>query len=128
VGDHGGTYNGNPLGCAVAAAVVDFLTATNIQASVERMGELCRERLQRLQECFPFMIREIRGSGLLFAVEFQKPECAAAVQSEALDRGLILNLKHGMIFRIFPALTITEKELSEGLDLLAATVNYCAFA
>jgi acetylornithine/N-succinyldiaminopimelate aminotransferase len=128
VGDHGGTYNGNPLGCAVAAAVIDHLSGTNIQASVERMGALCCERLLRLQDCFPFMIKEVRGRGLLFAVEFRKEACAEAVQAEALDRGLILNLKHGTIFRIFPALTISGEKLTEGLDILAATINYCAFA
>jgi acetylornithine/N-succinyldiaminopimelate aminotransferase len=127
-GDHGGTYNGNPLGCAVAAAVIEYLASADIQASVERLGAICRERLQRLQDCFPFLIKEIRGNGLLLAVEFWKSTCAAAVQSEALDRGLIVNLKHGTIMRIFPALTIGEEKLSEGLDILSATVNYCAFA
>ena len=81
-----------------------------------------------LQECFPFMIKEIRGAGLLVAVEFSRPSFASAVQAEAIARGLILNLKHGTIFRIFPALTISQEELEEGLAILSAAVNYHAFA
>jgi acetylornithine/N-succinyldiaminopimelate aminotransferase len=127
-GDHGGTYNGNPLGCAVASAVIDYLLAVDIGSSVERIGKLCKEKLNELQECYPFLIKEIRGSGLLIAIEFRKSACAQAVQAEALNRGLIINLKHGTIFRVFPALTISEEELVEGLGILAAAINYCAFA
>jgi acetylornithine/N-succinyldiaminopimelate aminotransferase len=128
IGDHGGTYNGNPLGCAVATAVIDYLLAADIGSSVERLGKLCKENLKKLQECYPFLIKEIRGSGLLIAIEFRKSTGAEAVQAEALNRGLIINLKHGTVFRIFPALTISEEELEEGLAILAATINYCAFA
>jgi|WetSurMetagenome_2_1015567.scaffolds.fasta_scaffold57016_3 acetylornithine/N-succinyldiaminopimelate aminotransferase len=128
VGDHGGTYNGNPLGCAVAAAVIEHLIAVDIGASVNVMGKVCMDKLLQLKGCYPFMIKEIRGVGLLVAVEFSKPSFAEAVQAEALERGLIINLKHGTIMRIFPALNISQREMEEGLSILAAAINYCAFA
>ncbi len=128
IGDHGGTYNGNPLGCAVAAAVIEHLLKIDIGSAVERMGKICKDKLLQLKDCYPFMVKEIRGYGLLVAVEFSKPAFASAVQAEALDRGLIINLKHGTIMRIFPALNISEEEMEAGLSILSAAINYCAFA
>jgi acetylornithine/N-succinyldiaminopimelate aminotransferase len=128
VGDHGGTYNGNPLGCAVAAAVIEYLLKIDIGSSVQKSGDLCLKKLLHMKECFPFMIKDLRGNGLLVAVDFSTPLFASAVQAEALERGLIVNLKHETIMRIFPALNISEVEMEDGLSILAAAVNYCAFA
>ncbi len=126
LGDHGGTYNGNPLGCSVAAAVIEYLLSADIGSSVKRLGALGMQRLLQLQRCHPSRIKEVRGRGLLLAVEFAQPSFAAALQAETLARGLILNLKHGTIFRIFPALTICEEELVEGLKILSAAINCLA--
>ncbi len=121
-GDHGGTYCGNPLGCAVAAATIEHLLAIDVEASVKRLGAYCMRELQGLQRDFPLIIKEVRGSGLLIAVEFTDAENAARVHAEALARGLILNIKHGTIVRIFPALTISEDEIDAGVGILEAAV------
>ncbi|MBN1578829.1 MAG: aminotransferase class III-fold pyridoxal phosphate-dependent enzyme [Chitinispirillaceae bacterium] len=63
---------------------------------------------------------------MLVAVEFFGEEVAAQIHEEALSRGLILNIKHGTIIRIFPALTITEKELDAGLEILEEVIAAAA--
>jgi acetylornithine/N-succinyldiaminopimelate aminotransferase len=121
-GDHGGTYCGNPLGCAVAAATVGFLDENEIGTSVEQLGNHCISQLLRMKEQFPGMIREVRGKGLLIALEFTGAETALRVHEEAREQGCILNLKHGTIMRIFPALIIKRKELEAGLEILRSAV------
>jgi acetylornithine/N-succinyldiaminopimelate aminotransferase len=122
LGDHGGTYCGNPLGCAVAAETIRHLMAIDIETSVVRNGELCRNRLSALHRKYPALIREIRGQGLLWAIDFSDEAIAAQINEAALSRGLILNVKHGTIIRIFPALTISERELETGFGTLADSV------
>jgi len=125
-GDHGGTYCGNPLGCAVAAAVVEYLISTDTESWVKQLGSLCRSRLEQIGKKFPDAVKEVRGCGMLQAIEFRTGETAQRVHAAALANGLILNIKHGTIIRIFPALTITKKELVEGLSILESAVRGAA--
>lgn len=122
-GDHGGTYIGNPLGCAVASAVIEFMIESRIGDHVTEMGEIVCRELYRLRSEFPDVITDVRGRGLLWAVEFSSSETASKVFDLSLDRGLILNLKHGNIFRIFPALNIDKFEMEKGLDIFAQSIS-----
>lgn len=122
LGDHGGTYIGNPLGCAVASAVIDFMLNNDIEFHVKEMGEITGSYLNRWKDEFG-TIKEIRGKGLLFAVEFKDPIFAEKVFERALEKGLILNIIHGKIIRIFPALTITKDELIKGLTILESAIK-----
>jgi acetylornithine/N-succinyldiaminopimelate aminotransferase len=122
-GDHGGTFNGNPLGCAVASATIGHLYESDIEPSVVSNGTYLIERLQRMQERFPALIKEVRGAGLLVALEFHDPEVTSLVKAAAMANGLLLNLKHGTIIRIFPPLIIRREELDEGLAVLMRAVS-----
>jgi acetylornithine/N-succinyldiaminopimelate aminotransferase len=117
-GDHGGTYNGNPLGCAVAEAVIRYMVDSDIGGHVRMVGSEVIGRLSGWKEKYPDKITDVRGRGLLIALEFSDDAFAAEVTRKCLENGLILNLKHGHIIRIFPALTITSSEIQEGLDIL----------
>jgi acetylornithine/N-succinyldiaminopimelate aminotransferase len=122
-GDHGGTYNGNPLGCAVAAAVIKYMLDEYICINVNSVSKSTKKVLYGWKRKFPELIKEVRGDGLLLAIEFTKKEYAQAVYDLALENGLILNIKHGTIIRIFPALTITWKEMFEGLKILEKCIH-----
>ena len=121
-GDHGGTYSGNPLGCAVAAAVIQYLIDHRISENVESMGATIMEELRRWQNVHPAEIKSVRGRGLLIAMEFARPEMAEAVAEESLKLGLFVNVTQGSMIRIFPALNITGEEVREGLALLEAAL------
>jgi acetylornithine/N-succinyldiaminopimelate aminotransferase len=117
-GDHGGTYNGNPLGCAVAAAVIEFMINDYVCINVHSVSKSTKRILYGWKKKYSELIREVRGEGLLLAVEFAKEEYAQYVYDMALDNGLILNIKHGTIIRLIPALTIEWEEMFEGLKII----------
>ncbi|HOJ51612.1 MAG TPA: aspartate aminotransferase family protein [Syntrophales bacterium] len=122
VGDHGGTYAGNPLGCAVAEAVVRYLIDHDISSHVEKMGGIFRTGLALLQNKYPYVIKEVRGQGLLWAAEISRPEQAGAVFDASLKKGLILNIVKEQVIRFFPALVITEKQIQEGLSIFEEAI------
>ena len=122
-GDHGGTYCGNPLGCAVAYAVIKYLLDNEIAKNVEAIGAQTINKLKIWQDEYPDLISDVRGKGLLIALEFSKAEIVDKIKNECLNQGLILNVTQGTIVRIFPALNITTKEMEEGLTILKSVVD-----
>jgi len=118
IGDHGGTYCGNPLGCAVALAVIKTLTSEKILHYVEKIGSKTLRRLSGWKSEFPGIIEDIRGKGLLPALEVKNGGLAQRILEESLKKGLILNVTQGKVIRIFPPLNIKEDILNEGMDIL----------
>jgi len=125
-GDHGGTYCGNPLGCAVAYAVIKHLLQTDIQRNVESMGSFIFENLKALQQAHPAIIRTVRGKGLLLAMEVENPRTAVEIMENSLKLGLFVNVTQGNVLRIFPALNIKKNEAEEGLELLKKAITMVA--
>lgn len=85
-GDHGGTYCGNPLGCAVSYAVIRYLLDHDIAGNVVKMGGVALDRMHKWMEAYPEMIIDVRGKGLLLALEFRDEETAGDVTAECFDR------------------------------------------
>ena len=125
-GDHGGTYCGNPLGCAVAYAVIKHLLETDIRKNVESVGSFIYENLTALQQAHPAIIRTVRGKGLLLAMEIEDPQIAVEILERSLGLGLFVNLTQGNVIRVFPALNITKDEAEEGLELLKKAIAIVA--
>jgi len=123
IGDHGGTYCGNPLGCAVAHAVIRYLVDNDIPAHVEHMGRICFETMGQWKEQYPASIRDIRGKGLLLLIEFADSDLAQKVSDECLARKLFVRQTQGNGIRVFPALNIQETELKEGLKIMQAAIE-----
>jgi acetylornithine/N-succinyldiaminopimelate aminotransferase len=123
-GDHGGTYCGNPLGCAVAYAVIRYLLDNNVPSQVIQSGKLILETLNAWKTEYPDIIKDVRGKGLLIAMELSDASLATAIKEKCLDMGLIINVTHGTIIRIFPALTIKEDETKKGLVILKKVMDY----
>jgi len=122
-GDHGGTYCGNPLGCAVSYAVIKYLIDNSIEEKVQETGAKVMARLGRLKEKYPDLISNIRGKGLLIAMELNDPEVTTRIYDESLKNGLFINVTQGNIIRIFPALNVTHDEVNEGLDILENVIE-----
>jgi acetylornithine/N-succinyldiaminopimelate aminotransferase len=121
-GDHGGTYCGNPLACAVAEAVIRHLIDEGISAHVDALGAEALGRMSSWAERFPRAVTGARGAGLLLLVEFTSERTAAAAAAECLRRGVFVRQTQGTGVRVFPALTITREELGEGLGLLEESI------
>jgi len=125
-GDHGGTYCGNPLGCAVAYAVIKHLMETDVGKNVESVGSFIYEYLKTLQQAHPAVIKTVRGKGLLLAMEMREPQIAADILDKSLKLGLFVNLTQGNVIRVFPALNIRKEEAEEGLELLKKAITMVA--
>jgi acetylornithine/N-succinyldiaminopimelate aminotransferase len=123
-GDHGGTYCGNPLGCAVSHDVIKFMLDNDIGAKVEKTGRYALELLNGMKDEFKGVIRDARGKGLLLALEFFSPEAAAKAQDYCFRKRVLVNVTHGTVIRLFPALTIGLKDMKKGLDVIRDALAY----
>ena len=115
-GDHGSTFGGNPLACATGAAVVKYVVDNDIPSAVRKTGAHLMDRLLDLKARHP-EIRDVRGRGLLAAIELEE-ERAAAVLNSCVEKGLLINNVSANTLRLAPALTITETEIDEGIDII----------
>ncbi len=115
-GDHGSTYGGEPLTTRVGYEVVKYMIETDLPAQVARKGEFVARRLRQLEDRLPF-VNEVRGRGLLWAVQFDR-EMGEQVMNRCLEQGLITNNVRPNALRLSPPLTVTSEELEEGLGIL----------
>lgn len=122
-GDHGGTYCGNPLGCAVARAVVQYLMDNHIGDHVIRMGDLALERMTSWPQRYPQKVKAVRGRGLLLVIEFVDETCATAAINGCFEKALLVTATQKKMMRLFPALIITPEELTDGLDIIEAVLE-----
>ncbi len=121
---HTSTYLGNPMGCAAALANIEEIERLDLVAVARRREPLIAERLHALQR-FNTQIADVRGRGMLWAIEFKDSAVAAAATVRALQKGLIVlpcGLR-GEALTIAPPLTITEPQLQRAFDLLAEAVR-----
>ncbi len=108
-GDHGSTFGGNPLACAVAMAALDVLVQENLP---QRSAELGAYFLDRLKTIDSPHIREVRGRGLFIGVELHPEAGGARRFCEALaERGLLCKETHDHVIRFAPPLVISKEEL-----------------
>jgi acetylornithine/N-succinyldiaminopimelate aminotransferase len=116
-GNHASTFGGNPLVCAAAVATVETLLADGfILDQCNRMSQYFIERLEKLQEEFPNLIREIRGKGLLLGMELTKE--GAPVVKACLEKGVLINCTAGNVLRFIPPLIIQRKDIDHLIDVL----------
>ena len=127
-GDHGGTYCGNPLACAVAHAVIRYLIDNNIAARVAELGQCALDEMTRWREAYPAIVTEVRGRGLLLLTEFRDEASAARIAAECLSRRVFIHQTQGNSIRVFPALNIERRQLMEGLAILRQAIAIAAEA
>lgn len=123
-GEHGSTYGGNPLACAVGMAALQVLIDENLADNATRMGEIFRSRMQALMQKTP-LIQTVRGKGLLNAIvikPFGQGKTAYDVCLAMKENGLLAKQTHGDIIRFAPPLVINESQMHEACDIIERTV------
>lgn len=115
-GDHGSTFSGNPLATAAGFAVLRHIVDTDLAQEVKEKGDRLIAKLRSLEDRHG-SISEVRGRGLLCAVQFDE-DIAEQVTKEALGEGLLLNNLRPNVLRIAPPLTITDEEIDEAVEKL----------
>ncbi|HEV7936125.1 MAG TPA: diaminobutyrate--2-oxoglutarate transaminase [Actinomadura sp.] len=124
-GEHNGTFRGSNPAFVTATAALDFWTGDGMQKETLRKGELVQQALNRIAAAHSEAITEIRGRGFAWGMVFEDAALAPAVCAAAFQRGLLMETSgpESEVAKLLPALTITDAELAEGLDILADSVN-----
>ncbi len=121
-GQHGSTFGGNPLACAVAMASLDVLIDEKMIENAEAMGKIFRERMKNIQS---ELILDVRGKGLLNAIDikpFGENKTAYNICLELLSHGLLAKQTHTHTIRFAPPLLISESQLHEACDIIESTL------
>ena len=114
-GQHGSTFGGNPLACAVAMAALDVVIDENLSERAEKLGIIFRNEINKIIEKTD-LIYKVRGKGLLNAILVNdSPESSTAwnICLKLAENGLLAKPTHGNIIRLAPPLVITEEQLME---------------
>ncbi|HEY0282703.1 MAG TPA: ornithine--oxo-acid transaminase [Rhizomicrobium sp.] len=112
-GEHGSTFGGNPLACAVARAALRVLVEEGMIENAAKMGEYLLVALRTISSS---RVKEVRGRGLMVAVELHPDAGGARKYCEVLkDRGILCKETHGNTLRIMPPLIVTQAQLDEAL-------------
>jgi acetylornithine/N-succinyldiaminopimelate aminotransferase len=119
-GDQGGTFNGNPLMCAVGLVVLRHVARPEFLKSVTDTGLYLEGELQRISARHG--LGEVRGRGLLLALDLKNP-IAGAIVAQAFEDGVLLNAPRLDALRFMPALNVTKGEIASMIDCLDATLT-----
>lgn len=127
VGTHGSTWGGNPMGCAVASAVLDIVSTDTVLDGVNERRQQIEGALRALGEKYG-VFGEIRGLGLLMGCVLNKPWEGKArdLMRAAQDEGLFVLVAGASVLRIAPSLIIPEEDIAEGVERLEqAIASFC---
>lgn len=123
-GQHGSTFGGNPIACAVAVAALDVVSDEKLSERAEELGQIFRAEINKLIEKTD-LITKVRGKGLLNAILINDtPESSTAwnLCLQLKENGLLAKPTHGNIIRLAPPLVITEEQLLDCVKIIEKTV------
>ncbi len=127
-GSHGGTYGGNPIGCAAALATIEVMSEPGFMDNVRSRGSQLRDALSELKERYP-VLRQVRGPGLMVGASFEDAARVPAVIEHCLREGRLILMNAGTfgnIIRWMPPLIVTAAEIDEGVEAFAAALKATA--
>lgn len=122
-GEHGSTYGGNPLACAVSIEALKVLVDENLSENAEHLGRLFREEMKKLQSETD-VITAVRGKGLLNAIVIKERNGKTAwdVCVKFAENGLLAKPTHGDIIRFAPPLIITKEQLMDCVSIIRKVI------
>lgn len=123
-GQHGSTYGGNPLGCAVASAALKALKDDNLIQRSEELGHLLRDQLKALNHP---LLKAIRGKGLMNAIELYEEKLNGKTAWDLClclkANGLITKPTHETIIRLTPPLCITQEQIKKAVSIVKKSLD-----
>jgi ornithine--oxo-acid transaminase len=123
-GQHGSTFGGNPLACAVAMAALDVVEEEGLSERAERLGKMFRDEILKIITKTDLIV-SVRGKGLLNAIiinDSQHSPTAWNLCMDLMNNGLLAKPTHGNIIRLAPPLVITEEQMEECISIIEKTV------
>jgi acetylornithine/succinyldiaminopimelate/putrescine aminotransferase len=123
-GEHGSTFGGNPVACAAGYATLKFIIDNDIAGNARRVGQYLASGLGGLKQKF-HSVAEVRGRGLLWAIEFSS-DIARSMVTACLERGLLVNKLKPNALRLMPPLIIGNREVDEAVGILDKALSSVA--
>ncbi|UCE68959.1 MAG: ornithine--oxo-acid transaminase [Flavobacteriaceae bacterium] len=124
-GNHGSTFGGNPLACAVAVAALEVVRDEKLAEKADYLGKLFREKMQEVITETD-LVQLVRGKGLLNAIVINDTEDSSTAWEICLalkENGLLAKPTHGNIIRFAPPLVMTEEQLLECVEIIRKTLG-----
>ncbi|HEX3438078.1 MAG TPA: aspartate aminotransferase family protein [Pseudacidobacterium sp.] len=118
-GMHGTTFGGGPLACAVAIAVIDAIEKDHLLDHINEVGGYFRQNLEALQQKHN-VITEVRGLGLMLAIELESAEFAKTVLAEMMKRHILINRTSETVLRFLPPYILEKQHVDEAIAALDA--------
>ena len=120
-GSHASTFGGNPIACAVALEVLNIVSEAGFLEEVALKGKVLKEKLEGLVKEHPNLIKEVRGIGLLLAIEFYEP--AERVFKGLLEERVLVTMPKPNVVRLTPPLTLNYREIDYFIEALSQVLK-----
>ncbi|MBT8284639.1 MAG: ornithine--oxo-acid transaminase [Flavobacteriaceae bacterium] len=123
-GNHGSTFGGNPLACAVAMAALQVVRDEGLAENADKLGKIFRKEMEQLVKDSP-LVRLVRGKGLLNAIVINDSEDSSTAWEICIalkNNGLLAKPTHGNIIRFAPPLVMTEEQLMDCVQIIRKTI------
>jgi 4-aminobutyrate aminotransferase len=127
-GSHGGTYGGNPMGCAAALATIEVMSEPGFMENVRARGEQLSAALTGLMSAYPGLV-QVRGPGLMVGIVFDDPARVPRVLEHCLTEGHLILMNagtYGNVVRWMPPLVVTAEEIDEGVQAFSNALKATA--
>lgn len=125
-GEHGSTFGGNPLACAVAMEALRVVEDERLAENAQQLGHIFRSRMEGLQRARPDLISFVRGKGLLNAIGINDSETSKTAWNICLqlaENGLLAKPTHGNIIRFAPPLVMTEEQVDDCCSIIEGVIS-----
>ena len=120
-GSHGSTFGGNPIACAAGLVTLDLLEE-GLMENAAKVGDQMQDGLREIAATHP-QVTDVRGRGLMQAIELKTADQAAQLVQTAFERGLLLLTAGTRAVRICPPLVIDREEAATGLEIIASALD-----
>lgn len=120
-GLHGTTFGGGPLACAVAIALIDEMERTQMLAHIQRVGGYFKQQLRTLAVKHP-AVAEVRGMGLMLALDLKQAELAKQVVAKMFERRILINRTSETVLRFLPPYALGTEDVDEAISVLDAAL------
>lgn len=121
VGDHGSTFGGNPLACRLGEVMLKTINQPAFLKSIKAKSYYLKHELEHLRECFPDIIKQIRGRGLMLGVEVG--QYGEQIVELGVKHGLLLNVTQRTVLRLLPPLNISYEEIDEFISKFSTIIK-----
>jgi predicted acetylornithine/succinylornithine family transaminase len=120
-GMHASTFGGNPIACRAGLATIETIEADGLLNRADAIGARFARHFETIRAEQPDLVREIRIRGVMIGLELTVD--ATPVLAACLERQLLINVTHGTVIRLLPALTVTDSEIDAGCSILSEVMR-----